>query len=398
MTHSQAFLGPTSTPFHRPAAIVNSIRSDIDAGKIVFHSSFEQHPKVMQNVDFRYDAKAPEGTSASQYLQQKAWLLGFRSGRRDTEVWTADPWDAAYLGTTVAALLQEAAILEARGLIRLDETEEFASVGRNLLSSGGPEISPPHPHPAVLSRDETAKEFDVFISHSSVDKLYVVPLVSALEAAGISVWFDKTTMEWGDSLRSEIDRGLTACRYGIVVFSKAFLKKKKWTEHELNALFAREEPGRKVILPIWHGITRDDLIEYSPAFADRLAKNSVTDSYAAIVESLLSMLGRSHPASSHVSAEPLKSPHLATPVANPIVDARYDAKGRNAPWIYAYIRPVPNLAGQFTFDSSDGDLVQGDAELVAIEFIKFDRALAGRGYTRMGFGNLSGDRRFDLFS
>jgi hypothetical protein len=179
------------------------------------------------------------------------------------------------------------------------------------------------PSSALLDRDGNGREFDVFISHSSVDKPYVAPLVSALEAAEISVWFDKTTMEWGDSLRSEIDRGLAACRYGIVVFSKAFLKKKKWTEHELNALFAREEPGKKGILPIWHGITRDDLIEYSPAFADRLAKNSITDSYADIVESLLSMLGRPNLVSSRASAEPVKSPHLAAPVANAIVAARY---------------------------------------------------------------------------
>lgn len=172
------------------------------------------------------------------------------------------------------------------------------------------------PSSALLAQDGNGREFDVFISHSSVDKPYVAPLVSALEAAGISVWFDKTTMEWGDSLRSEIDRGLAACRYGIVVFSKAFLKKKKWTEHELNALFAREEPGKKVILPIWHGITRDDLIEYSPAFADRLAKNSITDSYSDIVESLLSMLGR---------------PNLESPVANAIVDARYDANETTPP-------------------------------------------------------------------
>jgi hypothetical protein len=398
ITHSQAFPGPLSTPFHRLAGLVNSIRSDVDAGKIEFHPSFEQHPKVMQEVDFRYDAKAAGGTSASQYLQQKVWLLGFRSGRRDTKVWIADPWDAAYLGTTIASFLQEAAILDARELIQLDETEEFARTGRNLLSSGGPDVPLPHPPPAPFSKEGNGREFDVFISHSSVDKPYVVPLVSALEATGISVWFDKTTMEWGDSLRGEIDRGLAACRYGIVVFSKAFLKKKKWTEHELNALFAREEPGKKVILPIWHGITRDDLIDYSPAFADRLAKNSITDTYADIVDGLLSMLGRLNLASSRASDEPMKLPHLAAPVANPIVDARYDAKGRNVPWIHAYIRPMPNLAGQYTFDSSEGDLVQGDAEVVAIEFIKFDRAVTARGFTRMGFGNLSGDRRFDLFN
>jgi hypothetical protein len=187
------------------------------------------------------------------------------------------------------------------------------------------------PSSALLADEVNGREFDVFISHSSVDKPYIAPLVSALEAAGISVWFDKTTMEWGDSLRSEIDRGLAACRYGIVVFSKAFLKKKKWTEHELNALFAREKPGKKVILPIWHGITRDDLIEYSPAFADRLAKNSITDSYADIVESLLLMLGRPNLVPARASAETVMSRHLAAQVANAIEGAHYDAEESTPP-------------------------------------------------------------------
>jgi hypothetical protein len=187
------------------------------------------------------------------------------------------------------------------------------------------------PSSALLTHDGNEREFDVFISHSSVDKPYVAPLVSALDAAGISVWFDKTTLQWGDSLRSEIDRGLAACRYGIVVFSKAFLKKKKWTEHELNALFAREGPGKKVILPIWHGITRDDLIEYSPAFADRLAKDSITDSYADIVESLRSMLGHPNPVSPRASAEPMESSHLDTPGANAKVAVGYGAKELTPP-------------------------------------------------------------------
>ena len=57
-----------------------------------------------------------------------------------------------------------------------------------------------------------------------------------------------------------------------MVFSKAFLAKKKWTEYELSGLFALEEPGRTRILPIWHGITEAGMRAYSPAFSLRLAK------------------------------------------------------------------------------------------------------------------------------
>lgn len=141
MTHMQTLPGPQSTPFHRLAAIINSIRSDVDAGKIAFHPSFEQHPKVMQNVDFRYDATAPDAPSVSRYLQQKVWLLGFRCGRKDSQVWISDSCDAAYLGCTVASMHQEASILEAREIIRLDESGDFASAGKSLLSQGGPPVS-----------------------------------------------------------------------------------------------------------------------------------------------------------------------------------------------------------------------------------------------------------------
>ncbi len=141
----------------------------------------------------------------------------------------------------------------------------------------------------------TTNIYDVFVSHATEDNSYVEPLVMALEDAGVRVWLDQTVLGWGDDLRTAIDRGLTNCRYGIVVFSRAFLRKKKWTEYELNGLFAREKAGEKVILPIWHGITHDDLAEYSPTFADRLAKVSSRDNYADIVGSLLALLGRAKP-------------------------------------------------------------------------------------------------------
>jgi hypothetical protein len=57
------------------------------------------------------------------------------------------------------------------------------------------------------------------------------------------------------------------------VFSPSFFKK-KWTALELDGLFAKETTERKVILPIWHRITRDDLLAVYPPFADRYAVKS----------------------------------------------------------------------------------------------------------------------------
>ena len=148
-------------------------------------------------------------------------------------------------------------------------------------------------HATAQGQTADEEKWDVFISHASEDKPYVEPLAEALCAAGISVWYDNMVMTWGDDLRSTIDKGLVSCRFGIVVLSKAFLSKKKWTEHELNGLFAREQAGQKLVLPIWHEITRDDLLAYSPTLADRLAKISENDSKDGIVRDLLGLLGRS---------------------------------------------------------------------------------------------------------
>lgn len=132
-------------------------------------------------------------------------------------------------------------------------------------------------------------KYDVFVSHASEDKNYVRRLVAALKKAGIRVWYDNDQMGWGDDLRSSIDIGLANSRYGIVVFSRAFLKK-HWTEHELNGLFAKERAGRKVVLPIWHNITDKELLQYSPAFADRIALISKRDSISDIVKALKRLL------------------------------------------------------------------------------------------------------------
>lgn len=131
---------------------------------------------------------------------------------------------------------------------------------------------------------------DVFVCHASEDKAFVSILVKALKKADIKVWYDNDTLQWGDGLRSSINRGLVNSRYGIVVFSKAFLKRKHWTEHELDGLFAKERNGSKVILPIWHGITDRELAKYSPAFADRVAMITTRDSVADIVRHLKDLL------------------------------------------------------------------------------------------------------------
>lgn len=114
-------------------------------------------------------------------------------------------------------------------------------------------------------------EYDVFISHASEDKKpFVRSLAETLVSKGLRVWYDDLTLSLGDSLRRSIDYGLAKSRYGVVVLSKDFFAK-EWPQKELDALVARENGRDKVILPIWHGVTKEEVQSFSAILADRIA-------------------------------------------------------------------------------------------------------------------------------
>lgn len=121
------------------------------------------------------------------------------------------------------------------------------------------------------------KEYDVFISHASEDKDEVVrPLAHALKLEGLKVWYDEFELKIGDSLRRKIDKGLATSKFGIVVLSKNFIQK-GWTNYELDGIITKSISGEQIVLPIWHEITKKEVIDFSPSLADKLARN--TSSY-----------------------------------------------------------------------------------------------------------------------
>jgi TIR domain len=115
------------------------------------------------------------------------------------------------------------------------------------------------------------QKWDVFISHASEDKnSFVRPLAVALQGLGLSVWYDEFSLRIGDSLSRSIDKGIAGSRYGLVVISPDFIAK-AWTEYELRGLVSREIGEDKIILPIWHGVSRSQVLEFSPSLADKIA-------------------------------------------------------------------------------------------------------------------------------
>lgn len=138
--------------------------------------------------------------------------------------------------------------------------------------------------------DSSPVEYDVFISHASEDKDdFVRPLAEHLTSLGLKVWYDELNLNWGDKLGHSIDKGLINSRYGIVVLSKYYINK-HWTQYELEGLLAREVDGHKIILPIWHNISKNELLKFSPTLANTLALNSTTYSIEEIAEELKTLL------------------------------------------------------------------------------------------------------------
>lgn len=82
--------------------------------------------------------------------------------------------------------------------------------------------------------DDMARNYDVFISHASED----VALVSSFYLAHLSL------------------------RDGLIT---------NWMESSQRAL-----TGEQILLPIWHNITKGEILEYSPSLADKVARSTAT--------------------------------------------------------------------------------------------------------------------------
>ncbi len=164
---------------------------------------------------------------------------------------------------------------------------------REAPLSSVPSLIQRHEQPPDLIDRSDDREYDVFISHASEDKDAVVrPLAHALQDAGLTVWYDEFELKIGDSLRRKIDAGLARSRFGIVVLSQAFFGK-GWPEYELDGLVTRAVSGEQILLPIWHNVSKQEVLRYSPSLADKLARNTATHTVEEIATEIAELVKKS---------------------------------------------------------------------------------------------------------
>lgn len=139
---------------------------------------------------------------------------------------------------------------------------------------------------------ENTELYDVFISHASEDKKdFVDPLVIALQDAGIRVWYDTLELQWGKSLREQIDNGIKRSKFAILVLSKNFFSK-QWTKRELDGVLAKQDITGATPLPIWYNITLEDVYEFSPTLSGIFSLTTDRNSIADICKALKLQLGK----------------------------------------------------------------------------------------------------------
>lgn len=153
-------------------------------------------------------------------------------------------------------------------------------------------LAPVIENAAQLRGDEGTLAYDVFVAHASDDKATVArPLASALRDAGLDVWYDEFALGFGESIRRGIDQGIAESRFGVIVLSKAFFAR-GWSSYELDGLVSRAANGQQVILPVWHGVTAEDVTRYSAPLAGRIARDTSKQSVASIANEVAAVVLR----------------------------------------------------------------------------------------------------------
>ncbi|CAN5443569.1 hypothetical protein BH09VER1_BH09VER1_56550 [soil metagenome] len=98
-------------------------------------------------------------------------------------------------------------------------------------------------------KDQSSRRV-AFLSHSSMDKVFVRQLAADLTANGIDVWLDEQRIRVGDSIPEKIAQGLAGSDFFLIGMSEHSATS-PWVQKELNNALVTEVQRRNVhILPL----------------------------------------------------------------------------------------------------------------------------------------------------
>jgi hypothetical protein len=143
---------------------------------------------------------------------------------------------------------------------------------------------------AVPAHDD--REYDVFLSYARIDGDKVaLELRDALLDLGVTLFHDDLSILAGRSIARQLDQGLARARVGVALLTPAYLAGRFWTERELGALLHKD-----VLIPVLHGVTLDDVRQYSGILPDLASFTTATDSVPVIATKIAGAIAPSEAA------------------------------------------------------------------------------------------------------
>lgn len=146
--------------------------------------------------------------------------------------------------------------------------------------------------PKEATGKETTETYDVFLSHATEDKDTVaIPIKKELEKLGLTVWIDvdKANDLSTMGLRKEIDSAIYNSKYAVIVLSPDYIRK-AWTNREFDGITSMEMAKKQTLLCVWHNVTLNAVLEYSPPLANKFARetekyatNEIANAFASII-------------------------------------------------------------------------------------------------------------------
>lgn len=58
----------------------------------------------------------------------------------------------------------------------------------------------------------------------------------------------------------------------------------------MDGLITRTISGEQIMLPIWHNITKQEVIDYSPSLADKVARNTAINTVDEIADEIADVI------------------------------------------------------------------------------------------------------------
>ncbi|MBN3002553.1 toll/interleukin-1 receptor domain-containing protein [Chromobacterium alkanivorans] len=99
----------------------------------------------------------------------------------------------------------------------------------------------------IISMKPLGKRLPVFLSHSSSDKPFVEDVIPYLSSQGLPVWYDKLSIDYGESILSAVQSGVKDSGAVIFFITKSFINS-SWCKLEMEGFLSRYAGGHGVLL------------------------------------------------------------------------------------------------------------------------------------------------------